>query len=124
MTLMSDETMQPATRVIRAIEDQIRAGKLEAHGQLPAIRQMQEDLDVGYNTVQAGLRELRIRGLIYSHKGKGTFVTAEALEILSGSAPPRPLEERVEYLEQALVEVERALTEALERLGRIEGAGG
>lgn len=124
MALMSDETEQPVTRVTSAIEGQILAGELAAHSRLPSIRQLQEGLGVAYNTVQAGLRVLRDRKLIYSHKGKGSFVTEGALELLSGSATDRGLEERVERLERALDEVRKDLARALERLGRLDGAGG
>ncbi|MFD6465339.1 GntR family transcriptional regulator [Streptomyces goshikiensis] len=121
---MSDETLQPTTRVIRAIEDQIRAGRLKAHGQLPAIREIGAELGVGYNTVQAGLKDLRTRGLVYSHKGKGSFVTEDALAILSGSAPPSTLQARVEHLEGRVEDLERTLAEVLERLGGADGSAG
>lgn len=117
MTPMSDETERPVTRVTSAIEGQILAGELVAHSRLPSIHQLREDLGVAYNTVQAGLRALRDRKLIYSHKGKGSFVSEGALELLSGSATDLGLEERVERLE-------RALALALERLDRLDGAGG
>ncbi|MFD4241832.1 GntR family transcriptional regulator [Streptomyces sp. NPDC058525] len=114
---MSDETEQPVTRVTRAIEARIVTRELAAKSQLPTIRQLQEELGVAYNTVQAGLRDLRDRGIIYSHKGKGSFVAEDALNLLSRSSSGRGLEERVEFLERALATV-------LERLDRLdEGAG-
>ncbi|MEV5279723.1 GntR family transcriptional regulator [Streptomyces sp. NPDC006692] len=114
---MSDETEQPVLRVTRAIEGQILARELVAHGQLPSIRDLASRLDVAYNTVQNGLRDLRAKGLIYSHKGKGSFVTPEAFELLTGASADSSLAERVEHLEQAL-------TRALERLDRLDGGAG
>ncbi|MGX5185759.1 GntR family transcriptional regulator [Streptomyces avermitilis] len=113
---MSDETEQPVLRVTRAIEGQILAGELVAHSQLPSIRDLAGQLDVAYNTVQNGLKELRAKGLVYSHKGKGSFVTPKAFELLTGEGGGGSLAERVEYLEQALAR-------ALERLDRLDGGG-
>lgn len=114
MTRMSDETEQPVLRVTRAIEDQILAGKLVAHSKLPSIRGLADELKVAYNTVQNGLKELRSKGLVYSHKGKGSYVTPNAYELLTSSAGDRSLAERVESLEQALAK-------ALQRLDRLDG---
>ncbi|MGW2652047.1 GntR family transcriptional regulator [Streptomyces sp. NPDC001478] len=113
---MSDETEQPVLRVIRAIEGQILTGELVAHSQLPSIRELVSQFGIAYNTVQNGLKELRTKGLIYSHKGKGSFVTPKALELLTGAGADRSLVERVEYLE-------RALAMALERLDRLDDGG-
>ncbi|WP_164662345.1 GntR family transcriptional regulator [Streptomyces sp. S1D4-20] len=113
---MSDEPEQPVLRVIGAIEGQILTKQLVAHGKLPSIRDLAEQLDVAYNTVQNGLKELRAKGLVYSHKGKGSFVAPKAFELLTGADVDRSLAERVEHLEQALAK-------ALERLDRLDGGG-
>ncbi|MFJ8785807.1 GntR family transcriptional regulator [Streptomyces sp. NPDC102476] len=113
---MSDETEQPVLRVTRAIEGRILAGELVAHSQLPSIRDLAGQLDVAYNTVQNGLKQLRAKGLVYSHKGKGSFVAPKALDILTDAGTDSSLAARVEYLEQALAK-------AIERLDRLDGGG-
>ncbi|MGN1030222.1 MAG: GntR family transcriptional regulator [Butyricicoccaceae bacterium] len=56
-------------------------GVLEPDQQLPSVRQMAADLSVNPNTVQKAYGELLTRGVIYSVKGRGNFVSDTAAEL-------------------------------------------
>ena len=60
--------------IVEAIEDDIRAGKLNLTDRLPAQRELAKALDLNYATVSRAYTEAQRRGLIYSRVGQGTFV--------------------------------------------------
>ena len=51
-------------------------GALEPDSQLPSVRSLAVDLSINANTIQRAYAELERRGLIYSVKGRGNFVSA------------------------------------------------
>ena len=53
----------------------IMCGALAAEEKLPSVRDLAVALTVNPNTVQHAYRELEAAGLIYSIKGKGSFVS-------------------------------------------------
>jgi len=67
--------------VYRQIIDQIRgalaAGALATGDQLPTVRQMAVDLAINPNTVVRAYRELELGGLLETHQGTGTFISAQ-----------------------------------------------
>ncbi len=66
--------------VYRQIIDQIRgalaAGALATGDQLPTVRQMAVDLAINPNTVVRAYKELELGGLLETHQGTGTFISA------------------------------------------------
>lgn len=52
-------------------------GALEADSQLPSVRSLAVDLSINPNTIQRAYSELERRGLIYSIKGRGNFVSSQ-----------------------------------------------
>ena len=68
-------------QVVDEIEHMVVHGVLEPDSQLPSVRQMAAELSINPNTIQRAYSELESRGVIYSVKGKGNFVSpnAEAL---------------------------------------------
>lgn len=56
-------------------------GVLEADEKLPSVRQMAMDLSLNPNTVQKAYSELLSRGVIYSVRGRGNFVTSDCEDI-------------------------------------------
>jgi GntR family transcriptional regulator len=66
--------------VYRQIIDQIRgalaAGALATGDQLPTVRQMAVDLAINPNTVVRAYKELELGGLLETHQGTGTSVSA------------------------------------------------
>ena len=52
-------------------------GALEPDEQLPSVRNLAVDLAINANTIQRAYSELERRGLIYSIKGRGNFVSSQ-----------------------------------------------
>jgi GntR family transcriptional regulator len=71
--------------VYRQIIDQIRggiaSGVLKAGYQLPTVRQLAVDLQINPNTVVRAYRELELSGLLETHQGTGTFISAEKVSL-------------------------------------------
>ena len=65
-------------QVVDEIEQMVMHGILEADSQLPSVRQMASELSINPNTIQRAYGELENRGVIYSVKGKGNFVSPNA----------------------------------------------
>lgn len=69
--------------VYRQIIDQVRgavaSGALVAGDQLPTVRQLAVDLSINPNTVVRAYRELELGGLLESHQGTGTFISAQRI---------------------------------------------
>jgi GntR family transcriptional regulator len=69
--------------VYRQIIDQVRggiaSGLLTAGDQLPTVRQLAVDLAINPNTVVRAYRELELGGLLETHQGTGTFISAQKM---------------------------------------------
>jgi len=69
--------------VYRQIIDQVRggvaSGALAAGDQLPTVRQLAVDLAINPNTVVRAYRELELGGLLETHQGTGTFISAQKM---------------------------------------------
>jgi GntR family transcriptional regulator len=70
--------------VYRQIIDQVRgglaSGSLIVGDQLPTVRQLAVDLAINPNTVVRAYRELELGGLLESHQGTGTFISAQKIK--------------------------------------------
>jgi GntR family transcriptional regulator len=70
--------------VYRQIIDQVRggiaAGSLAVGHQLPTVRQLAVDLAINPNTVVRAYRELELGGLLETHQGTGTFISAQKMK--------------------------------------------
>jgi GntR family transcriptional regulator len=70
--------------VYRQIMDQVRggvaSGVLTAGDQLPTVRQLAVDLEINPNTVVRAYRELELGGLLETHQGTGTFISAQKMK--------------------------------------------
>jgi GntR family transcriptional regulator len=70
--------------VYRQIMDQVRggiaSGALNAGDQLPTVRQLAVDLEINPNTVVRAYRELELGGLLETHQGTGTFISAQKMK--------------------------------------------
>jgi GntR family transcriptional regulator len=70
--------------VYRQVIDQVRggiaSGALAAGDQLPTVRQMAVDLEINPNTVVRAYRELELGGLLETHQGTGTFISAQKMK--------------------------------------------
>jgi DNA-binding transcriptional regulator YhcF (GntR family) len=70
--------------VYRQIMDQVRggiaSGALTSGDQLPTVRQLAVDLEINPNTVVRAYRELEFGGLLETHQGTGTFISAQKMK--------------------------------------------
>ncbi|HXR37615.1 MAG TPA: GntR family transcriptional regulator [Terracidiphilus sp.] len=70
--------------VYRQIIDQVRgaiaSGALTPGDQLPTVRQLAVDLEINPNTVVRAYRELEFGGLLETHQGTGTFISAQKMK--------------------------------------------
>ena len=68
----------------RQIIDQVRGGiassSLAVGDQLPTVRQLAVDLAINPNTVVRAYRELELGGLLETHQGTGTFISAQKMK--------------------------------------------
>src|SRR2546430_11507459 len=75
--------LQSGVPVYRQIIDQVRggiaSGALTAGDQLPTVRQLAVDLSINPNTVVRAYHELELGGLLETHQGTGTFISAQKL---------------------------------------------
>lgn len=64
-------------QIIDRFQMLILNGALEPDTQLPSVRSLAVELAINANTIQRAYGELERRGLIYSVKGRGNFVSAQ-----------------------------------------------
>jgi DNA-binding transcriptional regulator YhcF (GntR family) len=89
-----------------ALRSRIGDGQLTSGQRLPGLRDMAEAVGVNVNTVRAVYQRLELEGLIASHQGSGTFVTAmpqrsSAVGTIAASAAREALETGVDPREVA-----------------------
>ena len=69
----------------RQIVDQIRSGiasdQLLPGEQLPSVRELAENLQVNQGTIRKAYSELKIRGILDTQQGTGTFVSHRKVEV-------------------------------------------
>lgn len=61
-------------QITQGIKDLIICGALAADEQLPSVRDLSVSLTVNPNTVQRAYKTLEAEGVVYSIRGKGSFV--------------------------------------------------
>ncbi|MYV42989.1 GntR family transcriptional regulator [Streptomyces sp. SID1328] len=106
---MSNEAVQPYQRIVQDVRDKIRSGQWTAGTKLPSTRELADEYGVAPGTVQRALAELRTAGLVYSHQGRGSFVTETASETTEDSTARalKRLEEQVADLSARLKKIEK-----------------
>lgn len=62
-------------QVVKSIERLIHCGGLEKDQKLPSVRELSTELSVNPNTIQKAYSVLEQKGMIYSVKGRGNFVS-------------------------------------------------
>ena len=66
-------------QVADGIEDMAMHGAMQPDEQLPSVRQMAMELSINPNTIQRAYSELENRGVIYSVKGRGNFISSDCI---------------------------------------------
>ena len=88
-------------QIVRQAREAVARGTLRPGDQLPTVRELALDLVINPNTIALAYREMERTGLVYTKRGRGTFIA----EIQS----PAPPEERRRQLQK---HVDAFLTEA------------
>ncbi|MEU0852526.1 GntR family transcriptional regulator [Streptomyces flaveolus] len=103
---MSNEATQPYQRIVQDVRAKIGKGLYSPGTKLPSTRELADEYSVAPGTVQRALSELRIAGLIYSHQGRGSFVTETASKSTDDSTA-RALEALQEQVQDLTARIER-----------------
>ena len=82
-------------QICDAICEQILDGRLAPEDRIPSVREYGADIGVNPNTVARSYEKLTDAGIIYTKRGLGYFVTAEARENVLQIEKKRFLEEDV-----------------------------
>lgn len=76
--LLDLHTGVPAYRqIIDQVRSGLASGALVTGDQLPTVRQLAVDLAINPNTVVRAYKELELGGLLETHQGTGTFISAQ-----------------------------------------------
>ncbi|TVL88511.1 GntR family transcriptional regulator [Streptomyces sp. SAJ15] len=97
---MRNEAVQPYQRIVQDYSEKIRLGQLAAGTKLPSTRELADEYGVAPGTVQRALTELRTARLIYSHQGRGSFVSDT-----SSNADQDPTTRSIKALEAQVAEL-------------------
>ena len=68
-------------QVAAGIEDLIVHGVYGSDAQLPSVRQLAAELSINPNTIQRAFALLESKGVIYSVKGRGNYVSADGTSV-------------------------------------------
>ena len=69
------------SQLVEQIEQGIVSGDLPPGGRLPSVRDLAMEAGVNPNTMQRALQELERRGMVFSQRTTGRFVTEDAERI-------------------------------------------
>ena len=69
-------------QIARHITDSVGRGDLAPGDRLPSGRDLADDWEVGYSTVQHAMQALAERGIVVTSQGKGTFIAERDGELL------------------------------------------
>ena len=76
MKIDNDSPEHPYVQLAGILRERLRAGELGPR--MPSITELSEEIELSAATAKRALGLLREEGLIYSVKGRGTFVTKPA----------------------------------------------
>ncbi len=125
MFLIDPMSRQPVyEQIITQVERFVLSGVLKAGEQIPSVRSLSVTLSINPNTIQKAYYDLDRRGILQTVPGKGCFVSADALRLISEQKRDglSTLDELVHELSLAGVS-EQEITERIHRIyeqGRTE----
>ncbi len=92
----ADQTLPLYAQIAKEIRAAISSGEIPPGTRLPAVTDLAETKGVTAATVRRALKDLTDEGLIYSHVGRGTFVTEPATRAAEPRPSDRPRSSRAE----------------------------
>ncbi len=69
-------------QIADTIGDRVLGGQLQADGKVPSVRELAAEIEVNANTVARTYDYLQQNGVIYTKRGVGYFVAAEARDVI------------------------------------------
>lgn len=82
MILIDYKSRKPIyEQIIENMKQLVVSGALKRDEQIPSVRQLAQDLAINPNTIQKAYAELERQGVIYSLKGRGSFVGSSLQEL-------------------------------------------
>ena len=91
-------------QIIENVKTLIVSGVLQRDDQLPSVRQLAPALAINPNTIQRAYQELEREGIIYSLKGRGSFVGSSLGELRT--VQQKELLAQLEALSKELAQLE------------------
>ncbi len=91
-------------QIIENVKTLIVSGVLQRDEQLPSVRQLAQELAINPNTIQRAYQELEREGIIYSLKGRGSFVGSSLGELRT--VQQKELLAQLEALSRELAQLE------------------
>lgn len=84
MILIDYKSRKPIyEQIIENMKQLVVSGALKRDEQIPSVRQLAQELAINPNTIQKAYAELERQGVIYSLKGRGSFVGSSLQELRS-----------------------------------------
>lgn len=103
-------------QIVEQIELQVLTGILKSGDKISSVRELSSILGINPNTIQKAFLELDRKGVIASSPGLGSFITANALQILRNEQKSRLLELENLVSSLALANISKEdILEAVER---------
>ena len=82
MILIDYKSRKPIyEQIIENMKQLVVSGALKRDEQIPSVRQLAQELAINPNTIQKAYGELERQGVIYSLKGRGSFVGSSLQEL-------------------------------------------
>lgn len=82
MILIDYKSRKPIyEQIIENMKQLVVSGALKRDEQIPSVRQLAQELAINPNTIQKAYAELERQGVIYSLKGRGSFVGSSLQEL-------------------------------------------
>lgn len=82
MILIDYKSRKPIyEQIIDNMKQLVVSGALKRDEQIPSVRQLAQELAINPNTIQKAYAELERQGVIYSLKGRGSFVGSSLQEL-------------------------------------------
>ena len=82
MILIDYKSRKPIyEQIIENMKQLVVSGALKRDEQMPSVRQLAQELAINPNTIQKAYAELERQGVIYSLKGRGSFVGSSLQEL-------------------------------------------
>lgn len=117
MTLNREDSRKASEQVAEAIRRDIAAGRLLPGGKAPSVRDLAKRFGVAPDTANKAIGLLRSDGLLYTSPGRGSFVRAEAVEVLN-AAEHSP---EFDALNKRLDELVTVVRDLADRVADLEG---